>query len=776
MLPTEFREALFSAPVSARVMLNGKVLGDAMVMLSENDMVSILEFTDSHDSAYDESMRDAWKTRLSQPVRLGSCEDGCPSGLEAMHYSLENAQLSLVTGDAEGTAEDRWHRLPEQAGSGLMFHNQLNATAGQSQNATLSWDGEIQAGAAGWTGVARMQAFRGDGDTDGIARNVTALYAEKELKGRFVRGGLFTPDSRGVLRTPYLPGRGASTVTGIMTGSSDALKKDGASASLYPVYVTANRDSVVEIWRDGRLIDTQLVAAGLQPVDTTRLPRGVYEVELRVREDGREVSRISETIHKPMSWADPSSRFQYNLYVGQEQSILSSPGQENEGRLATGASASYLLHSTLVGSAAASKFGRESQTGLSLDWQAGGQTRLYAGAYHSNLTGTGFDTQAVFTGGSSSLTASHGRSWQPAEKQRDGNHTRSGNNQRSSLSYSYRFRSADSIAARVSHTNLNGGMGYDLSYSTRTDIGETRVNWQLSAFDRPYQDRGESRNRGVALTASFSFGEQTRRASASLGTRNDSAGQRELYASASVGQTWQKGPVKETTLTVTADRHGAGLSAWNSLDIGHADGTFWGQSSAGTGKLSGGINLNSTIVAGAGGATVSSARNVEQAGVIVDVHADDPTVTLVARHGSGSHTLKAGRNFVPVEAWKPGSMEYDFAGTDDPGMKVWPDKAAYHLARGSVAHQEVRVMKTVTVMGRLTDVSGQPLAGARVVNHAGRSVSEHDGIFTLTLHERNPVIQVEPRNGGAGCEMRIPVDKKQAGEVIFAGDIVCQAG
>lgn len=48
--------------------------------------------------------------------------------------------------------------------------------------------------------------------------------------------------------------------------------------------------------RDGQLINSQQVISGLQALDTKVLPAGIYEVELRVLEDGQVTERRREMI------------------------------------------------------------------------------------------------------------------------------------------------------------------------------------------------------------------------------------------------------------------------------------------------------------------------------------------------------------------------------------------------------------------------------------------------------------------------------------------------
>jgi len=129
--------------------------------------------------------------------------------------------------------------------------------------------------------------------------------------------------------------------------------------------------------------------------------------------------------------------------------------------------------------------------------------------------------------------------------------------------------------------------------------------------------------------------------------------------------------------------------------------------------------------------------------MIVDVSSDLPDVALRADDSrGGSHVLRPGRNFVPVAAYGSGALQIDFEGRAAPAAAIQPGRLSYHLNKGGVAYGKVDIVSTVTVMGRLQDAGGQPLAGAHIHNHAGRSVAEADGFFTLELSVRSPALQV----------------------------------
>ncbi|HCR0840282.1 TPA: CS1-pili formation C-terminal domain-containing protein [Enterobacter cancerogenus] len=773
-MPAEFREHILNTPLSARIVLDGKLLGDAMIVLTENEQAKIVQFTDPGDSTYSESERQRWLKAFSSPVPLGQCKDRCPEGLLAVDYNLSDAKLVLITTASEAGSADRWLSLPEKGSTGLILNNQLSVNGSRQQTA-LGWNGGAEAATGKWSTVSQYQVDRSSGVTSETRHAVTSLYSQREFQQHFVRGGLFTPDSQGLLHQPYTRGGGASTLVGVMAGSSDTLLKDAGFASLYPVYVTANREGMAEVYRDGSLINAQPVVPGMQVLDTTVLPAGIYEVEIRILEDGRETSRVTETINKPARWRNTEQRLRYNLFAGEQRTLLNSDSTVATSGTAAGASLNYLVHPRATVGGALQKTGKETQAGSSLDFQVSDTLQFYGNVWNSSATGNGFDTQAVFTHDKGNVALGHSRSWTRPTTSRHASHPASVQvEHNSTVSTTWRLNSSTNVNARVSHHSKGSGPGVDVGYSSRTTVAGTAINWRLSGFDRPYQESSSLRNRGVSLSLSFPLGGEKRSGNMSVGSRTDTSGARDLYASASLSQQWgENSVIRETSGTLTADRYGAGISTFNRFDTPLAEGSFWGQRSSIDGQLSGGLNTGSTLAFGKGKAAMTKQSAHHQGGgMIVDVLSDDDSAELVAQHQSGSTKLKPGRNFIPVDAWKPGNVQLGFPGTEAPALKIEPEYLDYHHIRGGVSTHEVRVMKTVTVIGRLVDPTGEPIGGAQVINHAGRTVTESDGLFTLELHEKNPVITVE-HGSGTLCEIRLnPGNQKQA-DMVFAGNLLC---
>ncbi|WP_248919118.1 TcfC E-set like domain-containing protein [Pseudomonas entomophila] len=780
-LPREFEAHFFDVPLAVRVDLDGRYLGDAMVVLGRDQRVQLLAFTDTLDSREPESLRRRWRERLIDGRPLGDCHTDCPDGLRAVHYSLVNSQLSLLTDQAELTdIGERFHRQPEQGSYGLLLRNQLNlVNDGHATSGRYALQGQASVGS--WTTLADGQLDRGNDSRQGTRHRVDQLYAERLVENQFYRLGYFTPSAQGLTRQPRLMGSTTDTTLGLMLGSSDSLAIDTGAPSATPIYVTPNRPAVVEIYRNGVLINSQPVQPGLQTLDTKVLPGGIYEVEVRLVEDGQETSRSQEFIYKPSNWRSTDAPWRYNLYLGRQSTLLSN-WERDDDSLAAGVLANYMLHPRAILGLSAQRVDDVMQYGTSLDWDVRERFKLYANLFQTQGQGNGYDFQLIHAYDSGSLVASHSRTWlarpdwrrlddEPSSQPFQARQTQS------SLSLNHRLDRRNTASVRLSHAEgANPGTGLDLGWSYYGQLLGSDANWRLSLFDRPgTAATGESRSRGVNLSLSMSLGGGSgRRVSASLGSRTSREGGRDLNASLAYQQDVEIGPLRSVGATVSADRYGAGLGGDTQFETPLLHGDAYVQRSSYNGDFSGGVNLQSLVAVGAGRAAMSGQYLPHQAGLIVDVETDIDGLKLRAedRHGSTAN-LHPGRNVVPVAAYKAGHVQFDFEGSAATAAVIQPSSLDYHLNRGGIEYRQLRVLRTVTVLGRLLDGQGRPLRGAQVINHASRSVSETDGFFAVEMSESTPTLEIR-QQGQAVCLLSLDMATLvREDDVLLAGDQRC---
>ncbi|WPN99390.1 CS1-pili formation C-terminal domain-containing protein [Pseudomonas sp. MUP55] len=784
-LPSGFAEHFFDVPLAVRIDLDQQPLGEALIVLTQDDRVSLLEFTDTADSKVPAVTRDTWQAILEKGVALGACTQSCPQQLVSAFYNLESSQLSIITQNVERTDDaPRYYAQPENGSLGLIINNQLNLNGGQEQDLGGRYGLQASSSIGNWSQVFNLQLARQSGADEPMRHAIHELYTQRELEGNFFRLGHFTPNSDGLTRQLRSFGASPDTAVGAMYGSSDSLAINNPKPSVYPIYVTANRQAAVEIYRNGLLINTQAVAAGLQTLDTRPLPGGIYEVEVRLIEDGLTVSTTQELVYKPSNWRNAEDRWRYNVFAGRETKLFSNWEEQSSGSITAGASVNYLLHPRVILGLSAREVREQLQYGGSVDWSVANNINVYANVFQTRDHGTGMDLQGLYTFGATNLVFSHNRSWLDTrdtfETLPDGTRLRRntfvGQTSNSALSVNHRIDAKNSVNMRVSHSTGNvEGAGIDLGWNRRDILLGSDANWRFSLFDRPGSgSTNDRRNRGVDVTLSLALGTDGRQISGSIGTRTARDGGRDNNASVTVRQDLTDHVLQSVSATAITDTYGVGLSSMASFSTEAVSGDGFVQRSSFNGEFTGGLNLNSTLVAGAGKVLLSSQYQGNGAGMIVDVETDLDAITLRADDLSGgSVVLRPGRNYVPVSPYKSSTVSFDFEGNYPPAANIQPARSTYHLNKGGVDYRKVTVMKTVTVLGRLLNEQGAPLRGHQVINHASRGVSEVDGFFSMEMSASAPTLEVRYQNQLL-CQFRLdPANAPSENDVLMIGDLRC---
>ncbi len=176
-LPAGFSDHFFDVPLAVRVELDQQLLGEALIVLSQDERVTLLEFTDSGESKVPAATRDTWQSALEKGIALGPCTQSCPQQLVSMHYNLESSQLSIITQNVEHTSDaPRYHPQPEGGSRGLIINNQLNLNGGQDEDLGGRYGLQASASLGNWTQVFNLQLARQSGDEEQLRHAIHELY------------------------------------------------------------------------------------------------------------------------------------------------------------------------------------------------------------------------------------------------------------------------------------------------------------------------------------------------------------------------------------------------------------------------------------------------------------------------------------------------------------------------------------------------------------------------------------------------------------------------
>ncbi|MDM5099817.1 CS1-pili formation C-terminal domain-containing protein [Aeromonas salmonicida] len=763
-LPEGFEEHFFGVPLMVRVTVDGRLLGDGEVLLGRDNSVQLLSLVDVQESEFDEGARERWLTRLGAHLPLGECGRTCPEGIVGLQYSLEESQLSVLTGEVEQEARDqRFIALPRES-KGLLVQNQLNLVQGTQRNGHYNL--QLEGSWGQWTPFMEGDATWQEGQSSEVG--LAQLYGERLHEANFYRLGFFFPSAQGLVRQPNYYSGATPTVLGMMWGSSDLLRRERGVPSLAPIQVVPVRPGMVEIYRDGNLIQSQPVVSGLQALDTRSLPGGIYEVELRLLEDGQETRRWREMIYKPSNWQTPEEPWRFNLFAGRQTRWLVRQGDSDLEGASGGAAVNHLLLPSLVVGAGSQYVDRRTQHSLSFDWEATSQLHGFASLNQSVGMGWGYDLQGIYWHGNSSLVASHSRN---LRRQGDASSV-------SSLSLQQSLEKWGSLGVYVSHQSGRGN-GADVGWHYSDRLWGRWVTWGVTLFDRPgSESTAQQRDRGSTLSLTVNLGGQDRQLSLGLGSNTSRSGgaQRSAYLNYQQEVDW--GPLRQVSVGSTHDSYGTGLSGYGRFASPWLGGDLFAQHSSYNEQVTGGINLESLLALGQEGELALGSREMgsmgNEAAMILDIDADDKAARIRVSDDHGSlQTLGPGRHLVSVPALQSGTLQLEMADHEEAPLTIKPAILPYHLSRGGVGYGQVNVMSTVTVIGRLLNKEGKPLKGAVVRNHIGRTISENDGFFVMEMSKQNPSLQVE-HDGRLQCQMLLNQDdKKWRQDTWLLGDLVC---
>jgi len=552
-----------------------------------------------------------------------------------------------------------------------------------------------------------------------------------------------------------------------MFGSSDLLRKEQGIPSLVPIQIATTRSGVAEIYKNGQLLHSQLIQSGLQAIDTRPLPSGIYEVEIRILEDGQETQRKTDMVYKPSSWTTPEERWRYNLYAGWQVPVWGSNNDVDniESTLTAGAEFNHLLTPTTIVGLGYRYADKRFHESLTMDWNVTPSLRWLSMLNHSEGIGWGYNTQGVLTLNRMNLVLGH-----------TARYIKNDNLSTGYFSMQYPLFRWGSVGLYLSHQSGQGSGG-NLSWNYADRWMDEWVNWGVTLFDRPGSfSTNNKRDRGAMLSFSLSLGSDNKNLSLSLGSRTSPSGEQDQDLSLNYQQKTNFGPLKQISAGMTQDRYGSSFSGYGRYYSDWVEGDMFVQSSSYNHDLLYGINMDSLFAVSRKGSAIGSVGNQQGAAMILDIESDTPDSRLrVSSDNGGSLVLGSGRHLVPVSALEDGTLQLEMADQYASALTIRPAFIPYYLNRGGVSYHKIEVVKTVTVIGRLVNQQHQPLGGAQVINHVGRTVSEPDGFFVVDVSLKQPSLVIEQAMDST-CEFPLGgLENWTKKDIILVGDLLCRS-
>lgn len=772
-LPADFKNYFFESEVSVRFYLDDEVLFDGNALISEAGKVTLTSFTTEYHSGASTNQVYKWEKILRKGIHLGNCQDDCPEGLMKSNYDLSTSSVKLFTdGYEKARVKSRYISAPDDAPAGFIMNNDLVA-AGGTKNRQGNWglNSTSISSIAGWT---QKSSFQLAGFSDPTLSNEARLYeayTQKEFKGNFLRLGYFTPDiESGNVQTG---GYGSSTIIGAMWGTSDALLESNDIISLYPIYITGQNQSVAEIYRNNILIYTQQLQAGIQALDTRRLPSGIYDISVDIIDsNGKKIGTQTAQVYKPRLWATGEDRWRYNIWSGYLQPLASGNRYDYATGRISGGALDVLLHPrVLVGAAVAAnknkkQYSIRTEVTVTDNDSIFGQYRYHTGSESTSVTDIRYFRS--FKEGNLNL------SWRHTDFSSSSNRgydvIRYSSNQYSgSLTQRLPFQSQLTLGAQYFDSHYQKGTGADISLSTNGKIAGRDVTFRVSGYNTPGY-KGASRNTGIELGVTLSLAPEGRNdsVSANLGMQDN-----KTYSG--ISYNWRPqgySPLSYASATISANQYGPTISGNGGIDADLVNGDFYIQQSSRDGGVYGGINMRNTVVSGKGYVATSKQPDSMPSALIIDVETDSDNSRIDVDGAENTTVLQSGRNILSVEALSHNLLQ--FTGHGSAGLRVYPDNYTSRMNYGSVDYLKLRAVRTRTLVSRLFDEQGKLLRNRTVVSDVSSGQINSDGVLTLDIKSGEKDIQVNRLETNPGLHCRIPeTSSERDSDVLFINKISC---
>ncbi|EOZ1521573.1 TcfC E-set like domain-containing protein [Enterobacter hormaechei] len=767
-MPEEFKSYFFNSPVPAKVLLNDEYLLDATLLLSEKGRVRLQSVVSTAgDTAFSSEQSGKWEELLQNGIVLGECTEKCPDGLVTAEYLLERSELKIYTRQYEqNRVVSNYIQLPDNLPSGLIVKNDLTASGNNSRFDDWRLNSAWLSSLFGWTQKLMLQSAYSNASEGYRKTELTEAWTQKEFAGNYLRAGFFSPDTES--GNVQMPGYASDRIAGAMWGTSDNLLSAGDSVSLYPVYVTGRNQSVADVFINDRLVYTQQLRAGIQALDTRRLPGGVYDITIRISENGRVTDVQSAQVYKPARWGSADKRWRASIWAG--QSVQDSPYSGDQHGEAWGFRADVLLHPRSVAGVSLARSDREHQWSVKSETQITDKTTLYA---RYNISQNGRRDSDVrmfqaFSTGSASIGWRHGVSAGEVGH-RSNKYRRTSDTYNGTFTWQFAEQLSLTAGGQYAHNGYRDGLSTDMSVRKTLDIKNRSTELRLSAYQRPAWTTGK-RDTGIEIGISIPMFSNSREhsASAELGAKD-----REGYANLSYN--WRPetpGTLSYLGTTTSFSKNASTAGINGGVQNRYASGDFYAQTTSGNGGIYTGVNLSNTLAVGGGKLAASGELRDTSAAVIVDVDSPrlEPDLRVVS--ASGEMHLERGRNLVPADVWQQSNIQFDGNGTQS--MQVYPSSYRYQMNKGSVGYVSVRAVNKKTIIALLTHADGTPVFNRETESDIAQAHVNSDGVITIDVSSAASYITVSKTDTDSALICSIPDLKNEKRELLFIDKLICK--
>lgn len=615
----------------------------------------------------------------------------------------------------------------------------------------------------------------GIGTSDRNGELYRAMY-ERDFQGYRAAAGMV--DTWNLQSIASMSALNSSRIYGMTYGNKSSTQIEDTRLSLVPITVFLPAAGEVYVYRDGKLLSIQNFSMGSYEIDTSRLPFGVYAVDVQVVVNGKVVSSRTAQVNKTFarkssvtgdfSWQMFGGMLEYNkmdyrdhnnINHGKKETWISGVAMSTRQPWLSGVSLKSTLYGfdkngvneTEVNVAFNDLVTANQQMLLATDqsWQSistlnvtvpGGYGSFWGSREYSHIgnnlpmrKGDYFSIGATtnlktFTPYLGSLSVSR------TENKYFGN-------KYTTVDYSQSL-----FSNRYATVSLRTGV-QRYYYDDRSGVSDKYVNIDVSLPLATWFSAGVSNENGnmlanATLRKSFDDSVVTQVGAAiskRIKSKNDSSYRADNYAANGYVSYDTKYNAGTVSVTQTSD-HNSNVSFSSQGSVAWTKDSF----AAGKGNQSAGLVVHT---------------NFSEQG------------RMVAQINGRNYPLTGKRNYISLPPYAEYKVELmNDKNAEDSVDIVSGRRSQVVLYPGNVGVITPEIKQLVTVFGRAKRTNGSIYANTDIHNHIGKARTDEYGEFAMDVDKRYPVITLVDTNGGV-CEADL--DLRNARGAVWIGDIQC---
>lgn len=603
-------------------------------------------------------------------------------------------------------------------------------------------------------GESRFALRTNINDFNGL--NLDSLAWQREFRGKSYQVGLFQANADQFVFMD------SEQLLGVTLESSLTTRTDLQQGLGTEIAVFLNSRSRVEIYREQRLLSADYYEVGNQILDTSNLPAGSYEIELRII-DAYGNQRSEQRFYSKSSRLPPADQDSYFIQIGQirefnGESII---GPRGENILRAGYSKRL---SDTVGLDFGISSTADTQTAHTGIFKLGNRYELKTGLSWETDGGFGAELDYRLRYDKISLIINARKTWQDSDQAQLWQNALQLN---SSLTWQspIGFLSVFARAAeRTEYKNDNYGLRWR---SSNLDLagGSAMADLEISRNDDDWL---------ALFTVSYRFGngKQSFYANSRIAHESSDLGVNRTDLFGSVQSRWRLGQMEQHQLTLRADR-----DLQESIEgrvetngrYGRAEFGLRQNFSADTLEYSG--MIGSSFARSANRTALGNGRSAQSAFLVNVEGAAEDTEFDVLVDGSPRARVRGGQpQLVPVAPYSTYRVELRAIGSSLINIeRVKHTKTVYP---GNVIDLSWKAKRVYIAIGRVLDPSGEPVSNALLRNVEGLALTDAAGFFQAEIDASAQTLTVEQQ--GKSCHLPIADFSPANNTVINLGTLSCE--